>query len=252
MKKSETHRIIEREDERLAGSTGTSLRITRRTLLKHVAALAAAWTIGPWRLGVASAFGQGTNQLAQTLEDYDNTPAMTQTLEAYADTLIPGEKRFPDDRAIAGVVTGPGAVQGGAIAMMTFAPIGLSPLLPFLALGVNLAAVLYAVSQKIVLDPTVPPFVSLDFASRTALMIQLLDPSNKNQGPFAGLAAFAFVAYNTAGYLSTVEAISEGHPGLTAIGFPPPNSDGKWRFPEFSYQQVLAKPHPHAKGDNPA
>jgi len=83
-------------------------------------------------------------------------------------------------------------------------------------------------------------------------MIQLLDPSNKNQGPFAGLAAFAFVAYNTAGHLSTVEAISEGHPGLTAIRFPPPNSDGKWRFPEFSYQQVLAKPHPHATGDNPA
>ena len=250
MKKSETRRIIEREDERLAGSTGTSLRITRRTLLKHVAVLAAAWTIRPWRLGVPSAFGQGTNQPAQTLDEL--TPAMTQTLEAYADTLIPGEKRFPDDRAIAGVVTGPGAVQGGAIAMMTFAPIGLAPLLPFLAVGVDVAAVLYAVSQGIKLDPAVPPFVSLDFASRTALMIQLLDPSNKNQGPFAGLAAFAFVAYNTAGYLSTVEAISEGHPGLTAIGFPPPNSDGKWRFPEFSYQQVLAKPHPHAKGDNPA
>jgi hypothetical protein len=252
MKKSETHRIIEREDERLAGSTGISLRLTRRALLVRAATLAAAWTISPWRLGVPSAFGQGTNQPAQTLADYDNTPAMTQTLEAYADTLIPGEKRFPDDRAIAGVVTGPGAVQGGAIAMMNFAPIGLSPLLPILAFGVNLAAVLYAVSQEIVLDSTVPPFVSLDFPSRTALMIELLDPSNKNQGPFAGLAAFAFVAFNTAGYLPTVEAISEGHPGLTAIGFPPPNSDGKWRFPEFSYQQFLAKPHPHSQGDNPA
>ena len=110
---------------------------------------------------------------------------------------------------------------------------------------------LYALSQGIVLDPTLPPFVALDFASRTALMVQLLDPSN-NQPAFAGLAAFAFVAFNTAGYLPTVVAISEGHPGLAAIGFPPPNPDGKWRFPEFSYQRVLAKPHPRAKRDNPA
>lgn len=251
--KNETDRIIERQDKRLPRSTGTSLRITRRTLLKNVAALAAAWTIAPWRIGVPSAFGQDTEQPATpTLEDYNNTPAMIQTLEAYADTLIPGEKRFPGDRAIAGVVTGAGAVQGGALDMMTFAPIGLAPALPFLALGINVAAVLYAVSQGIVLDPTVPPFVSLDFPSRTALMIQLLDPSNKNQGAFAGLAAFAFVAFNTAAFLPTTVAISQGHPGLVAIGFPPPNADGKWRFPDFSYQQVLAKPHPRSKDGNPA
>ncbi|MGO9591737.1 MAG: DUF5987 family protein [Candidatus Acidiferrales bacterium] len=251
MKRSEVRRIIKREDERLSRSTGLSLRITRRALLKNVAALAAAWTISPWRIGIPPAFGQETDQPAQTLQDYDNTPAMTQTLEAYADTLIPGEKRSPGDVAIAGVVTGAGAVQGGAIEMMNFAPIGLAPVLPFLALGINLAAVLYALSQGIVLDPTLPPFVALDFASRTALMVQLLDPSN-NQPAFAGLAAFAFVAFNTAGYLPTVVAISEGHPGLAAIGFPPPNPDGKWRFPEFSYQRVLAKPHPRAKRDNPA
>ena len=252
MKRSEIRRIIKREDERLAPSTGSSFRLTRRALLKHVAAIAAAWTISPWRIGVPFAFGQGTDPPAQTLQDFDNTPAMTQTLEAYADTLIPGEKRFPGDVAIAGVVTGAGAVQGGAIEMMNFAPIGLAPALPLLALGINVAAVLYAVSHGIVLDPTVPPFVGLDFASRTALMVQLLDPSNRDQPAFAGLAAFAFVAYNTAGYLPTVVAISEGHPGLAAIGFPPPNPDGKWRFPEFSYQRVLARAHRRSKRDNPA
>ena len=88
MDKNEAHRIIEREDKRLAGSTEISVRLTRRALLKHVAVLAGAWTIGPWRIGVPSAFGQGMDQPAttQTLEAYTDTAAMTQTLEAYADT----------------------------------------------------------------------------------------------------------------------------------------------------------------------
>ena len=251
--RSETHRIIEREDERLAPSTGISLRITRRALLKHVAALAAAWTIRPWRIGVPSAFGQGTGQpTTQTLEDYNDTPAMTQTLEAYADTLIPGEKRFPADRAIAGVVSGAGAVQAGAIEMMNFAPLGFQPALPLLALGINVQAVAYALFNGIVLDPTVPPFVSLDFASRTALLVQILDTDGPNRSAFYGLAALCFVAYNTAGYLPTVVAIRDGHPGLAAIGFPPPDPDGKWRFPEFSYRRVLAQAHRHSKRGNPA
>lgn len=252
--KSEADRIIEREDERLAPSTGISLRLTRRALLKHVALLAAAWTIHPWRIGVPSAFGQEMDAPAttQTLEAYDDTPAMTQTLEAYADTLIPGEKRFPEDRAIAGVVTGAGAVQGGAIEMMNFPPVGFQPVLPLLALSINVYAFLYALLNGIVLDPTVPPFVSLDFASRTALLVAILAGNGPDQGAFYGLAAVCFIAYNTAGYLPTAAAISEGHPGLAAIGFPRPNPDGLWRFPEFSYQRVLARAHPRSKRGNPA
>jgi hypothetical protein len=237
--KSKTHRIIEHEDERLAESTGISVRLTRRALLVRAAALAAAWTIRPWRIGVPSAFGQGMDH-------------PTQTLEAYADTLIPGEKRFPADRAIAGVVSGAGAVQAGAIEMMNFAPVGLQPALAGLALSINLHALLYAVIHKIVLDLTVPPFVGLDFASRTALVVQLLDAEGPEQPAFYGLAAVSFVAYNTAGYLPTVVAIRDGHPGLAAIGFPPPNPDGLWRFPEFSYRRVLAKAHPNSEGGNPA
>ena len=254
MDKNETHRIIQREDKRLAGSTGISVRLTRRALLKHVAVLAGAWTIGPWRIGVPSAFGQGMDQPAttQTLEAYTDTPAMTQTLEAYADTLIPGEKRFPGDRAIAGVVSGAGAVQGGAIEMMNFPAVGFQPALPLLAFSINVYAFLYALLTGIVLDPTVPPFVALDFASRTALLVAILGGSGQDQPAFYALAALSFVAYNTAGYLPTAVAISEGHPGLVAIGFPPPNPDGLWRFPEFSYQRVLARPHPRSKGGNPA
>jgi enediyne biosynthesis protein E8 len=239
MKKSETDRIIQREVGRLPRTAGTSFRLTRRALLKSVATLAAAWTINPWRIVVPSAFGQ-------EMED----PATIATLEAYADTLIPGEKRFPGDRAIAGVVSGAGAVQGGALDMMNF--VGFGPVLFFIGEAINSYAVLYALLNGIVLDPTVPPFVSLDFASRTALVVAILGGSGADQPVFSGLAALSFVAFNTAGYLTTVDAIQQGHPGLAAIGFPAPNPDGKWRFPDFSYQRVLAKPHPRSKRDNPA
>jgi len=238
---SETHRMIDREDERLAPSTGISFRLTRRALLMRAAALAAAWTTRPWRIGEASASG--------TEMDH---PAVTQTLEAYADTLIPGEKRFPADRAIAGVVSGAGAVQAGAIEMLNFPPVGLQPALPGLALGIDLLALLYAVAHKIVLDPTVPPFVALDFASRTDLLVDILDRDGPGRAAFQGLASVCFLAYHTAGYLPTAVAIRDGHPGLAAIGFPPPNPDGVWRFPEFSYRRVLARAHPHSQHGNPA
>ena len=40
----------------------------------------------------------------------------------------------------------------------------------------------------------------------------------------------------------------EGHPGLAAIGFPAPDADDLWRFPEFSYRRVLANKHPRTTG----
>ena len=40
----------------------------------------------------------------------------TLVLEAFADTIIPGEKRTPDDRAVAGASVGGGAVAAGASA----------------------------------------------------------------------------------------------------------------------------------------
>jgi hypothetical protein len=102
--------MIELEDDRLAQSIGSSVRLARRTVLTRTAALAAAWTISPWAISAPRAFGRGI----------DPPPSLTQTLEAFADTLIPGEKRFPADRAIAGVVSGAGAVQAGAIEMLNF------------------------------------------------------------------------------------------------------------------------------------
>jgi hypothetical protein len=246
---SETHRMIEREDERLAKSTGTSFRLTRRALLVRTAALAAAWTVCPWPISVPSAFGR---ESGREFGRDPNRQSTTQTLEAFADTLIPGEKRFPEDQAIAGVVSGAGAVQAGAIAMLNFPPVGFQQALPGIAAFLNLRAVTYALFHGITLEPNLPAFVQFDFASRTALLVEILDGTGPDQGAFSALASVCFVAYHSAGYLPTADAIRDGHPGLAAIGFPPPDPDGVWRFPEFSYRRVLAVPHPDSQHGNPA
>jgi hypothetical protein len=238
---SETDRMIQREDERLAQSTDDSLRLTRRALLKRTAALAAAWTVCPWPIGITSAYGQSMDR-----------PSMIQTLEAFADTLIPGEKRYAGDLAIAGAVSGAGAVQGGAIEMMTYPPVGLAKTLPDVALVLNLRTVLYALTHNIKLSLQMPPFVELDFASRTGLLLEILDGNGPLHDAYYGLASVAFLGYYTAGYLDTADALRDGHPGLKAIGFPPPDPDGVWRFPEFSYRRVLAVPHPDSRNGQPA
>lgn len=238
---SETDRMIDREHDRLALPADASLRLSRRALLKRTAALATAWTVCPWPIGVPPAYGQSMDR-----------PSMIQTLEAFADTLIPGEKRYANDLAIAGAVSGPGAVQGGAIEMMTYPPVGLANSLPDVALVLNLRTVLYAVTHDVKLSLQVPPFVELDFASRTALLLEILDGNGPLHDAYYALASVVFLGYNTAAYLDTAEAIRDGHPGLKALGFPPPDADGVWRFPEFSYRRVLATPHPDSRNGQPA
>ena len=74
--------------------------------------------------------------------------AETLTLEAWSDTMVPGEKRSAGDRAIAGATAGPGAVQAGAVDMMRFGPVGLAPALPALAAGMNAEAIRYAADRR--------------------------------------------------------------------------------------------------------
>lgn len=235
-----TRRMIEREDERLSYSTKGPLSLRRRALLTRSAAIAAAWA-SPWGIRNSWAFGRGSDPTS-----------VTQTLEAFADTLIPGEKRSATDRAIAGAVKGAGAVQAGAIDMLNFPAVGFGQALPGLALTLNVIALLYALEQRISLTLTAPPFVELDFASRTALLVRILASDGPEKAAFNGVASVVFAAYHTAAHLPTAEAIRIGHPGLKAIGFPPPNADGLWRFPQFSYRRVLAQPHPRSRNGNPA
>lgn len=81
----------------------------------------------------------------------------TITLEAYADTVIPGEKRWAGDRAIAGVATGGGAVQAGALELLAWDATGIHEGLDDLARLLNGHTERYAEEQGLTLDQDVPP-----------------------------------------------------------------------------------------------
>lgn len=166
------------------------------------------------------------------------------TMEAWSDTIVPGEKRSPADRAIAGACAGPGAVQAGAWDLMNDPDVGLAPALPALVTLLNTQATAYAARHHRRLDLTVPPFVALPFADRTALALQLLNPAHADQLLWYALAAMPILAFHTAAQLDTATAMRNGHPGLAWIGFPEPDADGLWRFPDFSYRRPLAALHP--------
>jgi enediyne biosynthesis protein E8 len=179
----------------------------------------------------------------------DGRPAGAQdidrvTLEAWSDTIVPGQKRSASDRAIAGACAGPGAVQAGVWDLMNDPDVGIAPALPAFVTLLNTEAVAYASAHHRRLGVIVPPFVALSFDDRTALALQLLDPRHVDQLLWYALAAMPILAFHTAAQLDTAAAVRAGHPGLAWIDFPEPDADGLWRFPEFSYRQQLADAHP--------
>ncbi|MGC5004237.1 DUF5987 family protein [Streptomyces sp. DT203] len=167
--------------------------------------------------------------------------------------MVPGEKRYGGDVAIAGAAPGPGAVQAGAVELLNLPDLGIGILLPELALLVNTRALAYAATHGRVLLPTQPPFVALRFTDRTALAGELLTPGAPDRQLYVLLALFAAAAFDTAAHLHTAAAVRQRHPGLAWIGFPVPDADGLWRFPDYSYGRRLASEHPlTTPGGHPA
>lgn len=166
------------------------------------------------------------------------------TLEAFADTIVPGEKRSPDDRAIAGVATGGGAVAAGAIELLETPATGVTAGLGPLSQMLNGHAQAYAAEHGLDLDAAVPPFVALAYEHRAALVQRLTAPGNPEKDGWVLLALFSNMAFDVAAHRHTTEAIADGHPGLLALGFARPDDDGLWRFPNYSYGRKLADLHP--------
>ena len=166
------------------------------------------------------------------------------TLEAFADTIVPGEKRSLDDRAVPGAAPGGGAVAAGAIELLRMPEGGMELLVDPLADLLNTHATAYAQEQGTELYDTVPPFVALSFAQRTGLVQRLTAPGHPEREAWTGIALFSNMAFDTAAHMHTVDALAEGHPGLSMMGFAPPDEDGLWRFPDYSYGRQLASLHP--------
>ncbi|ROQ23213.1 hypothetical protein EDD98_7662 [Streptomyces sp. PanSC19] len=168
----------------------------------------------------------------------------TITLEAYADTIVPGEKRWPGDRAIAGVSTGGGSVAAGALDLLRWDATGIHDGLEDLAKLVNGHARTYAEKTGLTLDTDVPPFVALDYDDRVALIVELTTPGHEEKDFWVLLSLFCNMAYDSAAHLHTAEALAAGHPGLEAMGITRPDTDGLWRFQDFGYGRQLAAHHP--------
>jgi hypothetical protein len=166
------------------------------------------------------------------------------TLEAFADTIVPGETRGPGDRAIAGAMPGPGAVAAGALELLANPATGLTEGLPGLASALNEHARAHAGEHGVILDPSVPPFTALPFEHRTAIVRTLMAPGHAEKDLWVLLALFCFMAFDTGAHMHTVDAIATGHPGLATMGFARPGADGLWRFADFSYGRQLASLHP--------
>ncbi|MBO3750579.1 regulator [Streptosporangiaceae bacterium NEAU-GS5] len=171
-------------------------------------------------------------------------PGRTMTLEAFADTMLPGARRFVGDRAVAGVLTGGGAVASGAVTVLEMSAPGISAGLDDLVKLLNEHAALYAEQHGLAGDESVPAFVSLPFEHRTQLARQLLAPGHPEKEFWVLLALFSYMAFDGAPHMHTTDALAAGHPGLTAMGFARPDADGLWRFPAYSYGRPLAAIHP--------
>ncbi|WP_213451349.1 DUF5987 family protein [Rhizomonospora bruguierae] len=168
----------------------------------------------------------------------------TMTIEAFADTILPGAKRHPEDRAVAGAAPGPGATVCGAVELLELPGGGLAPTLDALVGSLNEHADEYIATHGLRPDRDVPSFVALPFEDRTALVRGLTAPDHPEKQLWVGLALFSYMAFDSAAHLRTVDALADRHPGLTFLGFRQPDADGLFRFPRFSYGRKLADPHP--------
>lgn len=169
----------------------------------------------------------------------------TLTLEAFADVFVPGAKRWQGDRAVAGAAEGPGAVEAGAVELLSTPATGVAEGLDDLVAALNEHARAFAQARGAgAWDGMVPAFVGLSFADRSAVVRELIAPGHPERDIWILAALFCFMAFDTAAHLHTADALAQGHPGLTAMGFGRPDEDGLWRFPDFSYGRPLAGVHP--------
>lgn len=177
----------------------------------------------------------------------------TATLEAFADTIIPGQKRSPHDVACSGAAEGGGAVQAGALELLQTEATGITPGLGYLAGRLNEHAEAWIDEHALAADAELPAFVGLPYRERVGLVAALSSPGHPEKELWVLLALFSNMAYDSAAHLSTADALAQQHPGLMAIGFSAPDSDGLWRFPAAGYGRVLARRHPSTtKSGSPA
>ena len=155
------------------------------------------------------------------------------TLQAFADTMLPGRKATLTDlgdeihpQAIAGVDSEPGAVEADALRLYNDPLIGFPALAPPFLADLNTRAL--AIGQS--------PFLLLDFEKRTQTALQGLAFSNPNRTLWEAAAAVPFTAFCAAA--TQPNATSATASGYRVMGLPGTAPGG---YKGFSYGKKLAR-----------
>ena len=198
--------------------------VSRRGFLQR------AGTLGLGAL-IASA-GPVARQLASPAVARADTSPPDATLQAFADTMIPGRKASRTDlgneidpRAIAGVDSLPGAVEADALALYHHPEIGFDALEP---------AFLAELSTRSLTRGG--QFLDLSFDRRVAVCRDGFDPSNPTVQVWEAAAAVPFAAFLCSAMQpnATIDTSSSyqvmGHPGTAPQG-----------YADYSYRRKLSR-----------
>lgn len=183
------------------------------------AALPAAERLAPSALRPAPAGADGLS--------YDEA-----TLQAFADTIVPGRRiavtelgNPVDPRAIAAADPLPGAVETDALALYHHPLVGFDALAPAFLADLERRA---AQQGK--------PFLELDFAGRTTVAAQGLDFANPQRVVWEAAAAIPFIAFCAAALVEEQTAAKAA--GYRVMGLPGRAPGG---YPDASYRRRLAR-----------
>src|SRR3954451_11159237 len=197
--------------------------LTRRSLLRRAGLGALVLAAAPFARELVAA-DPARAQLAGLPVDA--------TLEAFADTMIPGRKAAKTDlgnaidpRAIAGVDARPGAVEGDALALFHHPLIGFDALEgPFLG-DLNARALQHG-----------GEFVGMGFDDRVKVCVDGLAFSNPSRILWEASAAVPFTAFCAAGVIPEQTAAKAS--GYRVMGLPGRAPRG---YRGFSYRKKLSK-----------
>jgi hypothetical protein len=200
------------------------LELSRRDFLRDAGVLGAAALI-------ASAVPVAERMLAAD-PALAAVPTDEATMQAFADTIIPGRKATKTDLgdeihpdAIAGVDDEPGAVEADVMRLYHHPLTGFDALEPALLADLSTRSL-----------PQGGPFLGLDFDARTAVLLQALSFDNQDRVLYEAAAAVPFTAFCAAAIHEV--GTSENASGYRVMGYPGAAPQG---YRRYSYGRQLAR-----------
>ena len=200
------------------------IELTRRDFLRDTSVLGTAALI-------ASAMPVAERLLAAN-PAYAAVSTDDATLQAFADTIIPGRKAERTDlgdeihpQAIAGVDDEPGAVEADVLRLYHHPLTGFDALEPVFLAELNTRSLQQG-----------GPFLDLDFEKRTAVLLQALSFDNDDRVLYEAAAAVPFTAFCAAAVHPV--GTSKNASGYRVMGYPGAAPQG---YRRYSYGRRLAR-----------